>query len=71
MFIVTALMLLVIFSVPAHAYIDPGSGSYMLQVTLAGVLAVIFSIKMYWQRLKTFVSSRLRSLARPRLRDRA
>lgn len=39
---------------PAHAYVDAGSGSYMLQMGLAGVLGVIFSIKLSWQRLKAF-----------------
>ena len=52
-----AVVLLIAVSRPAHAYIDPGSGSYMLQMTMAGILAVVFSIKLSWQRLKAFASS--------------
>ncbi len=49
-----AIVLLIVFSAPAHAYVDPGSGSYMLQMSLAGLLAVVFSIKLAWQRIREF-----------------
>ncbi len=51
-FLVLALLIAVI--TPAHAYVDAGSGSYMLQMSLAGVLAAVFSIKVIWQRIRTF-----------------
>jgi hypothetical protein len=35
-------------------YIDPGSGSYLLQVVIAAVLGAAFWIKMSWQRIKAF-----------------
>jgi hypothetical protein len=35
-------------------YIDPGSGSYFLQVIIAAALGAAFWIKMSWQRIKTF-----------------
>jgi hypothetical protein len=37
-------------------YIDPGSGSYLVQVIIAGVLAVVFYFKSGWLRLKSFFS---------------
>ncbi len=37
---------------PAHAYIDAGSGSYVLQMLMAGLLGLAFTIKLSWQRLK-------------------
>lgn len=43
------LVLLVVTS-SAHAYVDPGSGSMLLQVLLGGVAGVIILIKWYWQR---------------------
>ena len=55
------LSLLVVISTPAHAYIDAGSGSYMLQMALAGVMALLFSAKMYWHKLKTYASGLFRS----------
>lgn len=40
----------------AHAYIDPGSGSYILQLIIAGLLGAAFAVKIYWKRIKTFFS---------------
>jgi len=35
-------------------YVDPGSGSYIVQVIVAAALGAAFWIKMSWQRLKAF-----------------
>jgi len=37
-------------------YVDPGSGSYLVQLIIAGVLAVIFYFKHFWYRIKSFFS---------------
>lgn len=49
-----AIALLMAFTAPAYAYVDAGSGSYMLQMALAGVMALVFSIKLSWQRVKRY-----------------
>jgi drug/metabolite transporter (DMT)-like permease len=36
----------------AHAYIDPGSGSMFLQLLIAAIAGGLFTLKIYWQRLK-------------------
>ena len=36
---------------PALAYLDPGSGSMLLQVILGGVAGVAVIAKLYWGRL--------------------
>ena len=36
----------------AHAYLDPGTGSMVLQVILASVMGGLFVLKRYWHRLK-------------------
>ena len=36
------------------AYLDPGSGSYLLQLLAAGALGGLFVIKMSWSRIKGF-----------------
>lgn len=46
--------LLLVVPVQAHAYIDAGTGSIMLQVLLAGVAGLAMFVKMYWQRLMVF-----------------
>lgn len=38
----------------AFAYIDPGTGSYMLQLLLGSLMAAGVLVKMYWHRLKRF-----------------
>jgi hypothetical protein len=39
----------------AHAYIDPGSGSMFLQLAIAAIAGGLFTLKIYWQRLKNFL----------------
>lgn len=52
-FILSALFLLANAS-PAHAYLDPGTGSYVLQVLLAALVAGLYGIKQYWYKIKGF-----------------
>ncbi|NLF52249.1 MAG: hypothetical protein GX577_14060 [Leptolinea sp.] len=33
-------------------YLDPGSGSFILQVLLAAILGGGFAIKAYWKKIK-------------------
>ena len=37
----------------AHAYIDPGSGSALLQLILGGVAGIGVVAKLYWEQVKT------------------
>lgn len=39
---------------PTYAYIDPGTGSYMLQVVIAGLLGALVSLRIYWARIKAY-----------------
>jgi hypothetical protein len=36
-------------------YLDPGSGSYILQVAMAGFLGAAFAIKSSWLTIKTTI----------------
>jgi hypothetical protein len=36
----------------AHAYIDPGSGSFMLQMLVASLIGGSLTIKMYFKNIK-------------------
>ena len=42
----------------ALAYIDPSTGSYIIQIILAGVLGALFAIKTYWGRIKLFFTKK-------------
>jgi len=38
----------------AFAYIDPGTGSYILQIMLAAFLGALFALKIFWGNVKSF-----------------
>ena len=42
------------FSVSAHAYLDPGTGSILVQSLLASIAGAAAVISLYWQRVKRF-----------------
>jgi hypothetical protein len=35
-----------------HVYLDPGSGSFLVQLLIAGIVGAGFLIKMYWKKIK-------------------
>jgi hypothetical protein len=42
-------------------YIDPGSGSYLVQMIIAGVLAGLFYFKSLWWKIKSFFTKNKKS----------
>jgi hypothetical protein len=46
------IFLLILFSEPAAAYLDPGTGSMLLQVILGGVAAVAVALKLFWYKIR-------------------
>jgi len=53
-----ALLAQVLSTGDAAAYIDPGSGSFFVQMLLAGILGAGMAIKAYWHRIKAFFGAR-------------
>jgi len=47
-------ILYLIFPRTAYAYLDPGTGSYVLQIILAAFVGLAFTIKIYWTKVKSF-----------------
>ena len=37
---------------PAFAYLDPGTGSMLLQVILGGIAAVGVALKLFWHKIR-------------------
>ena len=37
-----------------RAYLDPGSGSYLLQVLLAALLGSLFFLRTFWSRIVAY-----------------
>ena len=50
-------LLLISLTSQAHAYLDPGTGSMMLQIVIASVVGALFSLKIFWSRIKNFFST--------------
>jgi cytochrome c biogenesis protein CcdA len=48
---------LVGFSAAAHAYLDPGTGSILVQSFLAGLAGAVAVVSLYWQRVKAFFAN--------------
>ena len=43
---------------PAHAYLDPGTGSMILQVLLGGFAGVALAGRLYWRRFLVLIGAR-------------
>lgn len=53
-FILPLALLTVLAPANAYAYLDPGTGSMVLQALLAGVAGLVVLVKMYWHRFTAF-----------------
>ncbi len=40
-----------------HAYLDPGTGSMIVQMFLAAIAGVLVTINLWWHKIKSFFSS--------------
>jgi hypothetical protein len=52
------ILLAVSIAKPAHAYLDPGTGSIMLQAVLAGVAGLAVVFRLYFGKLKAALGLR-------------
>ena len=50
---------------PAHAYIDPGTGSIILQSLIGGLVAAVFVARLYWEKIKSFFRKQAPELLSP------
>jgi hypothetical protein len=50
------LLTVVLLALPstAHAYLDPGTGSYVLQLLLGTVLGGLLALGVFWRRVVAF-----------------
>lgn len=39
----------------AAVYLDPGSGSFFIQLLVAGLMGALFFIGAYWRKVKAFI----------------
>ena len=60
--LILIILVVLAFERPTLAYLDPGSGSMMLQLLLGGVAAVGVVLKLYWYRLRDVLGFRSRDV---------
>jgi hypothetical protein len=44
-----------IFPQKVHAYLDPGTGSYIIQIGIATLLGGLYLTKLFWNKIKAFI----------------
>ena len=47
-------LFLISTSLPAYGYIDPGTGSLIIQGVIGAIAAIGVTLKLYWHKLKLF-----------------
>lgn len=53
--IIVAISLCLILANNSYAYLDPGTGSYVIQVVLALFVGAAFSLKLYWAKVTSAI----------------
>ena len=43
----------IIFLATPDLYLDPGSGSFLIQMLLAALMGIGVAVKLYWNKIKT------------------
>lgn len=49
-------MFLTLLQGTSYAYLDPGSGSLIVQMIIAGAAGIAFAAKIFWHRVKQVFS---------------
>ncbi len=44
----------IVVPAPAHAYLDPGSASMIVQMIIGAIAGVGIAVKVYWHKIKGF-----------------
>ena len=61
--LITTLVVLTLFYLifprRAYAYLDPGTGSYIVQLLIAASVGLLFATRLYWNKIKTFFKNLL------------
>jgi hypothetical protein len=68
--IVIAILMIGMSTSSAWAYLDPGTGSIILQVLLGGVAGLLLAGKLYWHKILTALGIRHDAVESHTARDR-
>lgn len=53
--LVIILFWVLIFPKNANAYLDPGSGSYIMQIIIGFILGALVGVKIFWVKIREFM----------------
>ncbi len=59
--LILAITLLLIFPAPSFAYLDPATGSMIIQGIIGAVAGLLVAVKLYWGKLTSFFSRNKKS----------
>ena len=51
---ILTILLFLVFPLNAHAYLDPGTGSFVIQLAIAAIAGISFTAKIYWSKVRGF-----------------
>ena len=52
--VLVILLFFIVFPQYVYGYLDPGTGSYVIQVILAAILGIGVAFRIFWHRIKGF-----------------
>lgn len=55
--LIWSLIFLGLLTSPAYAYLDPGTGSILLQALIGGIAASVTLVSLYYQKAKALLAS--------------
>jgi len=58
--VVLSMLMAVLVPRPSHAYLDPTSGSILLQVLLGGLAGAALALRLFWHRIVGWFSGKKR-----------
>ena len=53
-------VLALVFPRDAYAYLDPGTGSLVIQTVIAALAAAAYAVRSYWGRIRTLFARKSR-----------
>ena len=54
--LIMVITLLLILPAPSFAYLDPATGSMIIQGIIGAVAGLLVAVRLYWQKIKSFFS---------------
>ncbi len=54
--LIMVITLLLILPAPSFAYLDPATGSMIIQGIIGAIAGLLVAVKLYWQKIRSFFS---------------